>query len=524
MASENAAAVAPARYMEQRVQSTPVLELLPAAVPNAVCFRYRCDDTERANAHLAAALRECGFAAALETGINGRPEIRSTIEECASTVDVDALVNAAIVLGAIAANGKPVPAVITGNLSPLGLPKFIGFAGLWRLLLSGIEISYLGPLLEAHLARNPDDAAAMMDMATLLILTRIPENRGPALALQAQALDIQQLYWLPAAGEGVGIRVLNIVGPGDMTANTHLDCLLENSDVELLMLYACPGRPFPSPLPDHDLVFVSVGESVQSRPLLKQVENFTNASPKPVVNAPDRILRLSRDSVSALLRNMPGIVMPVTVGVSRGSLERVGHGDLPMAALLEDGVFPIIARPLGSQGGKDLAKLDDPAAVGDYLRTTSGSEFFISRFVDYSGPDGLFRKYRVVLIAGRPYACHMGISTHWMIHYVNADMDESAAKRDEEARFMADFDTGFASRHGDSLARIDALMGLNYYAIDCAETPDGRLLVFEVDTAMLVHAMDPPDLFPYKRPQMRKLFAAFRSMLTAVVETSHQAK
>jgi hypothetical protein len=38
-------------------------------------------------------------------------------------------------------------------------------------------------------------------------------------------------------------------------------------------------------------------------------------------------------------------------------------------------------------------------------------------------------------------------------------------------------------------------------------------LVFEVGTAMIVHAMDPPDLFPYKRPQMEKVFQAFQTML-----------
>ena len=442
----------------------------------------------------------------------------------ASTTDIDALITAAIVLGAITANGKSVPAAITRNLSPLGLPEYIGFAGLCRLILSGIEISRLGPLLEAQLQRDPGNAAAMMDIATLVFLTLKPEHRAYALAMQAAALDIQQLYRLPARREGVGIRVLSIAGPGDMTAITHLDSLLEDSDVELLMLYARINRPFPSPVPDHDLVFVSVGESVASRPLLKQIETFTNASPKPVLNAPDRILRLSRDSVSALLRDVPGMVMPMTVSTSRDNLEQVGGGRLPLTALLEHGVFPIIARPLDSQGGKSLAKLDGPAAIADYLRSVADGEFFISRFVDYSGPDGLFRKYRVVMVAGRPYACHMAISTHWMVHYVNADMDASAAKRDEEAHFMAEFDTGFALRHKDSLAGIDALIGLDYYAIDCAETPDRRLLVFEVDTAMLVHAMDSPDLYPYKRPQMRKVFAAFRSMLSATVENSGQRK
>jgi uncharacterized Rmd1/YagE family protein len=56
-------------------------------------------------------------------------------------------------------------------------------------------------------------------------------------------------------------------------------------------------------------------------------------------------------------------------------------------------------------------------------------------------------------------------------------------------------------------------VGLAYFGIDCGETPEGKLLIFEVDVAMIVHAMDPPDLFPYKQPQMRKVFDAFRALL-----------
>ncbi len=39
------------------------------------------------------------------------------------------------------------------------------------------------------------------------------------------------------------------------------------------------------------------------------------------------------------------------------------------------------------------------------------------------------------------------------------------------------------------------------------------MLVFEADTAMVVHSMESPEPFPYKSPQMRRVFAAFRSML-----------
>jgi glutathione synthase/RimK-type ligase-like ATP-grasp enzyme len=78
---------------------------------------------------------------------------------------------------------------------------------------------------------------------------------------------------------------------------------------------------------------------------------------------------------------------------------------------------------------------------------------------------------------------------------------------------MANFEQGFAARHALALQAIAERMGMPYVAIDCAETRDGELLIFEVDNAMLVHAMDPVDMFPYKKPAMAKVFTAFRQML-----------
>jgi hypothetical protein len=90
---------------------------------------------------------------------------------------------------------------------------------------------------------------------------------------------------------------------------------------------------------------------------------------------------------------------------------------------------------------------------------------------------------------------------------------ESAAKRAEEARFFRGFDEDFARRHHDALLSIAQRLQMEYVGIDCGETPDGALLIFEVDSGMTVHAMDPVDVFPYKQPQMQKVFRAFRQML-----------
>ena len=192
----------------------------------------------------------------------------------------------------------------------------------------------------------------------------------------------------------------------------------------------------------------------------------------------------------------------------------MAQSGLSLADIAAELQFPVIIRPRGSHAGVGLAKVDDRAAITRYLAERAEQEFFVSRFVDYTNEDGLFRKYRVVFVDGRPYACHMAIADRWDIWYLNAGMSESAAKRLEEETFMRTFDIGFARRHATALAGMTERIGLDYFTIDCAENKRGELLIFEADNTAVVHNMDLPELFPYKPPQMRKIFEAFAAMLS----------
>ncbi|KYC29298.1 conserved protein of unknown function [Sterolibacterium denitrificans] len=391
----------------------------------------------------------------------------------------------------------------------------LGNAALMRRALAGDDLRPLGQQLLARAAADPQDANALMDMATLLQLTG---NRDLALSMQRQALEITPLYHLPALREDARapLRLLAFMTPGDLMSNTPLDCLLEDSDVALDMLYMGDGLAPPEELPDHDLLFIAIGPSARHTALLAELAGITRDWPRPVINAPERIICTTRDQAGRYLRGAPGIVMPATRRIERGMLAQIGSGELALRDVLEDGRFPLIARPLDTHAGQGMTKIDGAADIAAFLAGAAEEEFHVSSFIDYRNDDGLYRKYRVVLIEGRPYACHMGISAHWMIHYLNAGMAESAAKRAEEAHFMAEFDADFARRHAAALAVIHERMPLDYLVIDCAEAPDGGgLLIFEVDTSAVVHAMDPPTVFPYKQPPMRKVFQAFRAMLEA---------
>jgi hypothetical protein len=389
-------------------------------------------------------------------------------------------------------------------------PVPIGLARLAKLAFDGQDLALLADELSARALAVPPDPAALMDLSTIAQLTGRPDDR---LMLQMGALSLQRVYRQPAAAEGT-LRLLAFMAPGDFLANTPLEFMLQDSNVSLDMLYVVPGRPLPQPLPAHDVAIVAATELEQNRAVLDQLAMLIPSCPRPVLNAPGRIARLTRDGAWNLLRSAPGVVYPINARIERARLAAVGNCEIKIADVL-DFDFPIIVRPVDSHAGHGLGRIADAPAIDGYLENHPACEFFVSPFVDYRGDDGLYRKYRVALIDGRPYACHMAISTHWMIHYLNAGMMESAEKRAEEARFMAEFDDGFVLRHREALVGIAERVGLDYVAMDCAEMRDGRLLVFEVGNGMIVHAMDSPTLFPYKAPQMRKVFGAFEAMLRA---------
>ena len=222
---------------------------------------------------------------------------------------------------------------------------------------------------------------------------------------------------------------------------------------------------------------------------------------------------LDRDKLYGLLCGIPGLDIPATAGMTRAQLLGMAQSNVGLADFAAELRFPIIVRPRGSHAGVGLAKIDDGAMIARYLADRPEQEFFVSRFVDYAGNDGLFRKYRIVFVDGRPYACHMAVADRWDIWYLNAGMAFSESKRLEEERFMRSFDSGFARRHQGALVALADRIGLDYFTIDCAENQNGELLIFEADNTAVVHNMDSPELFPYKAPQMRKIFEAFAAML-----------
>ncbi len=398
------------------------------------------------------------------------------------------------------------------------IPTTIGLADLARMIYHGADQSPLLATLTSRLGADPGDSAALMDLA---MVAQLNGDRERGISMQSRALEINHVFRC-VHGSGAALRVLALFAPGDFMANTPLDFLLDGSDVTVYYAYVTDGATLPVAAVEHDVAFLGVAESDANRDLLERLDHINEFWPRPVINADARtIIELKRDLMWKLFQSSQSVVAPRNVCVTRADLSSVAEGKALLGQLLPSERFPIIVRPLDSHAGQGLAKIDAAPMLRAYLAESDHQVFYVAPFVDYRSADGRFRKYRIVFISGRAFIVHLAISDDWMVHYLSAGMHDSAEKREEEAECMARFDADFGVRHRVALDELVAQVHLDYFAVDCAETRDGRLLLFEAGTGMIVHSLDSGEGFPYKQVQMKKIFAAFLNLLRMTADRRH---
>ena len=266
--------------------------------------------------------------------------------------------------------------------------------------------------------------------------------------------------------------VLAIATPGDFQANLPLAMLFDDSTA-LHTLWLTDDVRIPCRLPQADCVIIAIAEAASHRPALAAADQFAATLGLPVLNHGATIAALSRPAYARLLSGIPGAIVPDHTISSRAWL--------PVAPT------PFIIRPAGSHAGRNLALIQERAELHHYLDRPGLPETFLTApFIDYRSPDRLYRKCRIAFVAGQPYPVHLAIHHDWAVWYYNANMDRSIWKQAEEAAFMADLPSWAGPTAMRALHAIADRVNLDYFGLDCAIMPDGTLLVFEVETGMLV--------------------------------------
>ena len=355
---------------------------------------------------------------------------------------------------------------------------------------------------ERVLARAPHDLGAH---AAMYELEQIDGNIPKALYHQRRVLRQKTIFSHHAPQEQR--RLLALMAPGDWQANVPIDFLIDPRTTTLHKLFVLSAEQSGSvAIPQADAVFVAIGESDEAVEALALAGALVRRAGLPCINDPRKILATGRVQIANALARVPNVHAPRTARVRR---EHLAAGRVSMA-------FPLVVRPVGSQAGRGLARLGGPDELQSYVECSDAQAFYVMPFVDFRSPDGYYRKYRIVVVDGMPHAYHLAISREWMIHYYNAPMRETPWMREEEAYFLSHFEDVFRPHLQQAFREIAQAIGLHYFGIDCSIDSQGRLLVFEADPAMIVHAGDEPELFAYKNPHVQRIFDAFQKLIDRV--------
>ncbi len=353
------------------------------------------------------------------------------------------------------------------------------------------------------LALDPDMLVAHQNLASLL-------------AEQGRAVEARRHRDLAYSGRNLFVEPaprsrLTVLMPSTAeSGNVPLDHLMPRdrfSRLRWVVEYADADQA--QALPPYDLVFNAIGDPDLAGPTEAPMRRFLQVCRRPVLNAPDAVMRTRRDAAPALLGEIDGVLAPAIARISAADVERLGLAGAVEQAGLEP---PILIRPLGSHGGKDLrlarteAELEALEVSGDHYATV---------FHDYRSPDGYFRKYRIVFIDRRPYPYHLAISRDWLVHHQSARMGADAARRAEEQRFLDDPHAVLGAAAMTAIGEIGRKLDLDYAGIDFGVLADGRVLVFEANATMLVHPEAHDGVFAGKNRAVAAIVEAFEAMLVA---------
>jgi len=256
------------------------------------------------------------------------------------------------------------------------------------------------------------------------------------------------------------------------------------------------------PLPAHAIVFNAIGDADLCPLALARAELLLARTGAPVINPPERVRRTGRLANAQRLARVPGVTAPAMRVATRAALE--GDGALE---------FPVLLRAPGFHTGRHFVRVERREALAAAAAALPGDELLVIGFLDARGPDGMTRKYRVMIIDGALYPLHLAISPDWKVHYFSSDMGESAAHREEERRFLENMPAVLGSRAMSALQRIGEDLGLDYAGVDFALGRDGSLLLFEANAAMVILPPEADPRWDYRRPAIGRALEAVRRML-----------
>lgn len=343
-------------------------------------------------------------------------------------------------------------------------------------------------------------------------------HQGLGLALFALGEDAADFHWRkgfagrelvvkPYRGEGPPVRVLLLVSARGGNIPTAL--LLDDRTFAVTALYA-EFHASSRPLPAHDLVFNAIGDAELCGEALAGAAAVLARTGAPVINPPQAVLATTREANARRMAGLPGVVAPRTERLAR---ELLTGEDAPARLAALGCEFPLLLRSPGFHTGQHFVRIEDAGGLADAVDGLPGQTLLAIQTLDATAPDGLARKYRVMMIDGELYPLHMAASADWKVHYFTSAMADRPELRAEEAAFLADMPKALGPRAMAALHAIRDRLALDYAGVDFGLSANGALLFFEANATMTITPPLADPIWVYRRAPIARALDAAKAML-----------
>ena len=358
---------------------------------------------------------------------------------------------------------------------------------------------------EAALRLKPDYPAAHIGLGDVLA----------DLGFEAEAWTHRRLGYAgrvisttPALRNAHPVRVLKLMSAAG--GNIPLDEVLTPFRFEVTGLIVELAEQLP-PSDSYDTVINAIGDADRGKPGLEAAAALLRGSSCRVLNPPERVVATGRDLLSERLGRLEGVRTPHVRNLPRALF----HQRRAAATLAAEGwCAPLLLRARGYHSGHHFTRVDGLGEADAAGQALPGEELLAIEWLDGRGADGLFRKYRAMLIGGEVFPLHLAIARQWKVHYFSSDMAVSEAHRAEELRYLADHEAVIGARAMTALRRIGEVLGLDYAGIDFALDGNGRVLVFEANATMRIVPPPPGPLGDRRRPFIDRAMEAARGLFS----------
>jgi Flp pilus assembly protein TadD len=359
---------------------------------------------------------------------------------------------------------------------------------------------------EAALALDPDEPEAHRGLGQTLDDLGLRREAWPHHEAAYRGRAVRVLPW---RGGGTPLRVL--VPVAAVGGNVPTRFILDPARVQQIAVVAEFADPS-EPLPAHDLVFNTVGDADLCALALERLEPILARTDALILNPPSRVRATGRAALAAALAGVEGVRTPAMLSMPRQAWL---DGTAP-AALDQAGLgFPLLLRAEGFHTGRHFVRVKEPGHLAAAAAALPGETLIAIEPLDARGPDGRFRKYRVMSLGGRLYPLHLAVSSQWKVHYFTAAMADDPAFRAEEQAFLHDMVAALGVKAGKALERVAAALGLDYAGMDFALGADGRVLLFEANATMVINPPEPDAIWDYRRPAIEAALAAAQALIKA---------